>query len=229
MLHIRLIVVVVITVTTIAQAAEPKKCCFPDQFTVLKGSTIGSFIEETKSPLSLYETQDGAFDYTNNRIGAYVNRTFFTGQAFQSFRIVEDMTKKLLWYIDPTTKQCTKSSIKDFPYKCVPEDATYIGKAYFGNKALYMDSWMFNMTDYLETTGLYNIAIDSNGCIPVGDSFHGKSTAGGITQDIVSTSGYMNFEIGIHDPDRYFKLPDYCQQATEEPSKLLGLLHKTKL
>ncbi|XP_072043941.1 development-specific protein LVN1.2-like [Amphiura filiformis] len=231
MLYILLIIIAVVTTATaIAQAAEPKKCCFPDQYTVLKGSTIATFTEETKAPLALYEAQDIAFDYTNGRIGYYANYTFFSGQDSQSTRVVEDMAKKLLWVIDPIKKQCTKSSLADFnTYRCIPENATYIGKSYFGDKSLYMDTWMFNTTDYLETAGLYSIAVDSNGCIPIGDSFNGKSTGAGVTQDVVSTSGYTNFELGIRDPDKYFKLPDYCKQVNNEPSKLLGLLQQTKL
>ncbi|XP_072043934.1 uncharacterized protein [Amphiura filiformis] len=140
------------------------------------------------------------------------------------------LIQKLSWEIDPMKKQCVQKTAADFPsYRCIPENATYVGKSYFGNKSLYFDTWLFYPME-LQTTGTASMSVDTdNGCIPIGGSFAGKSTAGGITEDIISTSGSMNFEHGIRDPDKYFKLPDYCQQATEEPSKLLGLLQKTKL
>ncbi|XP_072029938.1 development-specific protein LVN1.2-like [Amphiura filiformis] len=234
MLHIRFIVVVVITATAITQAAEPKKCCYPDQFTIFQGSTIASFIEEQKIPVAFYEAQYSAFDYTNNRFGAYGNRTFFTGQDVQSYKVITDMKKKLSWEIDPIKKQCVQKPATDFlNSRCIPENATYVGKNYLGNKGVYFDIWVFNQainqTDW-QVTGTASMSVDTdNGCVPIGGSFSGKVTAGGVTEDVVSTSGNMNFELGIGDPDKYFKLPDYCQQATKEPSKLLGLLQKTKL
>ncbi|XP_072043942.1 development-specific protein LVN1.2-like [Amphiura filiformis] len=219
MLHIRLIVVVAITATAIAQAAEPKKCCYPDQFTMFQGSTTAGFMVDQKIPVAFSGAQQTAFDYTNKRYGTFGNYTFFTGQDSQSFRTVTDLTKKLTWQIDLTKKQCIHAPATDFPtYRCIPENATYIGKSYFGDKGVYFDTWWFTLTvSDPKTTGTASISVDTdNGCIPISGSFNGKITSGGVTQDIVSTNGNMNFEHGIRDPDKYFKLPDYCKQDTEE-------------
>ncbi|XP_072043938.1 uncharacterized protein [Amphiura filiformis] len=194
MLHIRFIVAVVITWAAIAQATEPKKCCFPDQFTIFQGSTVASFIEEQKYPEAFYAAQYSAYDYTNNRFGAYGNRTLFTGQDVQSYRIVTDMTKKLTWEIDPINKQCMQVPASDFfsNYRCIPENATYVGNNYFGNKDVYFDTWVFNraistQTD-LHINGTASMSVDTdNGCIPIGGSFNGKLISGGVTRTIQIT------------------------------------------
>ena len=65
------------------------------------------------------------------------------------------------------------------------ENASYSGSNYFGNKDLIVDTWSFVVKDYLQTTGQYTLTVKRDKCIPVGDTFVGTSTAGGIRRKFI--------------------------------------------
>ncbi|XP_072041663.1 uncharacterized protein [Amphiura filiformis] len=207
-----------------ATTQVPERCCFPaSQFTISKSSSIGMVHQGARrfmGQVAILEEAHAAYDYNNSRIAALLTRRFINGYPEEHVQLIEDLEEGTVWVIYPDEETCTKESSADYPFRaerCISEYGEYWGTTYMDDKAVYTNTWGI-VIPYLPenpTNGVFSFSVGPN-CIPHGETFAGKTTAWGVRQQIVSSSGYYNYEEGIANPDKYFTVPDYCTEPVTE-------------
>ncbi|XP_038068785.1 uncharacterized protein LOC119738117 [Patiria miniata] len=174
---------------------------------------------EEGSLLLEYLNFEGAYDDISKKYAAKIFEDFFNGTEY-SFKVIEDYKKGVRYEIytggDEVVCIAIEVEGKGFPEQYfIPYSAKYEGEAVIGDRDLVTDSW-------LETSlGVHTVKTVTHGdCVPVSIErrFFDPETD---QQTEFLDNRLFNFELGICDRDKYFKVPEECQQgnALKEPTE----------
>jgi len=165
-----------------------------------------------------------AFDYNISRIAAHITRRFIDGSPEQRVHVIAYPERGMVHVMYPDEMKCSLEMVEDFPFypeRCISEYAEYSGRATFADQ-VETDTWIQTIPDEPEykLSGFYARTVSAETCLPFLESFMGRQKAWGMSQQIVTTMGYYNYEMGISEPESFFDLPDYCtERESEKPRK----------
>ncbi|XP_033630760.1 uncharacterized protein LOC117292724 [Asterias rubens] len=198
---------------------DPERCCAPAQYTAHFSANIAGVLDTGKLS-TIFTKGRVAYDSINELIG---HEIIVENLSNGTEKVIMDYNKLKGYYI--TTKKgvvkCQKFPLEgNFPQRCVPDDAVFIGQASLGDRALVADQWYITETEDSHTTHQH-FSVKTDGCVDLGSHMRivDSNTGMELQSDVVN---WYDFKLGIDDPGRWFKLPAECEgvKATKIPSQL---------
>jgi hypothetical protein len=181
------------------EAQTPKKCCLPQESSVIL-TDLNTVAGENMGQM------DAQFDW-NRQLQATVNYTIdlSTGKMNIVSKQVIDFKNKVMFYMPGNdSSKCYKVPYDVEGMQCVPDDAQYLGTSYMGPllSPLTYDGWRFTMKPNLEIT----IALTRKDCIPLLENVKIPGPPASNTM-----LWFNQFQPKLINPDA-FVLPPSCKQ-----------------
>jgi len=201
----------------VGQEREP--CEIPEYFTFDQADIITTVSEG--SLLVEYVNFHGAYDQKLKRYSVESFIDFFNGTELH-LKVISEYEKGKEYLIarfgDEVECEVYDIEGKKFPEEFnIPEDATFIAEQTVGDRDLETESWYFANE---EGTKHSVKTVTAEECVPV--SLFRRLFDPDTGEELEVLSGNLvNFSLGICDPEKYFKIPEECEQVTvsKVPSK----------
>ncbi|XP_071790638.1 development-specific protein LVN1.2-like [Asterias amurensis] len=209
-------VISVVGVVTSAPPSKAKFCCFPDQYEASMGEVDGYALPNGKGGVANSFSKI-AVD-SQNGLAATELTQIYNGTTTK-LKIIINYKEKVDYVIVGET--CTKAVMNEPQFRCVPDNAQDGGTFYFGDKGLDVNVYTFPLNQKGLFEGNVSLTVTRDNCIPVGTTSIGRSLDSTLAPSlpVMKTSGFVNFVIGVKDPDHWFKLPSFCPKEISERSK----------
>lgn len=201
----------------------PVPCCAPKQFTTHYEQVAA--VQSGDLPMIIVEeTLDAAYDFINAVVGMEVTSRPVKEPEYK-FRLVQNYTSGYQWLIQGST--CTKQPLPsgNTPMRCIPAGATYEGTFAIGLEKLKVHTWLINFSAPAPAQGQQRFTVTDYMCTPFSSAFIGTSSSVQPPATVVTSGNYMNFTSSIADPDKWFKLPPSCNNATARMADMKGILN----
>ncbi|XP_022080400.1 uncharacterized protein LOC110973700 [Acanthaster planci] len=190
----------------------PEKCCAEPYYT-FQADSVFNTLQEGSLLTELIRAR-GAYDSIDKKFGLKVDLHISNGTV-ELYQLINDFKEGLGYYIytEEEETKCVEFPITSgFPYNCIPEGSTYVGSVTIGDRALRAANWYFN--DKTDPTKDMHIvfSIKEEECIDLGYLARTFDPETG-TEISVDRTGISDYNLGICDPDTYFKPPEECKSA----------------
>jgi len=208
---------------------EPKPCEVPKYFTFDQADFF-STVEEGRLVVE-YVNFHGANDYVLDRYSVETFIDFFNGTKIH-LKVIADYEEGKEYFITiiGDAIECEVYDIEGKKYPTdfgIPEGATFIGEATVGDRDLETETWYYSNKD---NNIHYAKTVTKDECIPVSQF---RRTFDPETGEELETlnSNIFNFKLGICDPEKYFKIPEECEEVSvsKVPSKNMQKMRRLRL
>ncbi|XP_022080438.1 uncharacterized protein LOC110973720 [Acanthaster planci] len=201
----------------------PELCCVPRYLTFKQVTTMTSVKDGSLSVE--YENIEGAYDARFERTSIRLLVDYFNNTEVH-LKVINDYRQGVSYRIQQHQGKdvCFVNHLKrKFPEDCLTENDKFLGKTTLGDHDLVVNNWYYLNSD---KTKHKIVSVQQEGCVPVRvlsrkfDFESGKEIK-------VEDSSIVDLQLGICDPDKYFKPPPSCDKgrALDKPTPQMLKYH----
>ncbi|XP_011448412.2 ependymin-related protein 2 [Magallana gigas] len=183
-----------------------QQCCFPSQWEGIEAGVMETVQPAAKVPISTKFQYIVSVDYSKHLLA--LSGTVVTAGKTSQIRVIRDFTSKVQYTLDMDANSCTKSLLTERELSCIGsngDNSTLIANTYLGagTQKIPISVYHSTLNGYPTTMSV------SEGCIPVGASFHGTDEAG---NNVIGSLGFSSITPGISN-NAVFSIPAMCIAA----------------
>nr|XP_022305057.1 uncharacterized protein LOC111112049 [Crassostrea virginica] len=183
-----------------------QQCCFPSQWEGIEIGSMASVPPGSTDPILTSFQYVLSVDYSKHLL-ALSGTVTSAGTTYQT-KVIRDFTAKVQYSLDIVSNTCQKTVLTEREISCLGsngDNSTLLADTYLG-----AGSQSIPVSIYSSTMNGYPTHLSvSEGCIPVGASFHGMDEGG---NRVVGSIGFHSITPGISNA-AVFSIPARCITA----------------